>query len=223
MATDAADPVVPQAVPPAVPQAVPPGEYLRALPIGQQISARTDFFSWEVFPYEQDEQGRVRVKKLEPPVLPEPPRGGEGGPEDCVICRRPDSEYLWTDEHWRVAPPRDRAGLPSVLLLEPRAHADLGTLPPERAAELGPMIQRIERALSDLDDVGRVHLHRWGDGLAHLHLWFITRPVGMMQLRGAFLPAWDGILPVIPDEQYQGTNRRLAAALVKDGGQSHVN
>lgn len=211
MTTDAADPVVPQ------------GEYLRSLPIGQELSARTDFFAWEVFPYEQDEEGRVGVKKLRSPVLPEPPRGGEDGPEDCVICRKPDSAYLWTDEHWRITLPQDRPGVPSVLMLEPRAHADLRTLAPERAVELGPMIQRVERALAGLDDVGRVHLYRWGDGLAHLHLWFVTRPVGMMQMRGAFLPAWDGILPMIPDELYQATNRRLAAALEKDGGQSHLD
>jgi diadenosine tetraphosphate (Ap4A) HIT family hydrolase len=210
MTTDAADSAVPQ------------GDYLRSLPIGEELVSRTAFFDWEVCPYELDEDGRLRIKKLEPPVLPEPPRGGEDGPEDCWICEKPDSEYLWTDEHWRVTAPRDRGGVPAVLLLEPRTHADLRILPAERSVELGPMIQRVERALATLDDVGRVHLYRWGDGMAHLHLWFVVRPAGMMQMRGAFLPVWDGILPTLPDEHYHAVNMKLAAALEKDGGQAHV-
>jgi diadenosine tetraphosphate (Ap4A) HIT family hydrolase len=211
MISDASDSVAPQ------------GEYLRSLPIGEEISPRTDFFAWDVFPFRKDEEGRVQIKRLDPPVLPEPPRGGEERPEDCAVCKQSDAEYLWTDEHWRVKRPNERGGAPAVLLLEPRMHADLRDLPDERAAELGLVILRVERALATLEDVGRVHMYRWGDGLAHLHLWFVVRPAGMLQMRGAFLPAWDGLLPAVSDEHYHAVNVKLAAALAKDGGRAHVH
>src|SRR5262249_62025925 len=54
------------------------------------------------------------------------------------------------------------------------------------AAELGVMTVRLERAIRSLDGVARVHVNRWGDGAAHLHLWFLARPYGRLQLRGTF-------------------------------------
>jgi diadenosine tetraphosphate (Ap4A) HIT family hydrolase len=201
----------------------PRGEYLSSLPIGEDISPRTDFFAWDAFPFEKDEEGRVRIRRLDPPVLPEPPRGGEDGPADCDICAKPDEAYLWTDEHWRVAYPHKPGGGAAVVFLEPRAHVDLHELPEDLAAELGPMILRVERALASLDDVGRVHMHRWGDGIAHMHLWFVVRPAGMLQLRGSFLPAWNGLLPAVPEDYFRGVNVKLAAALAKGGGQAHLH
>ncbi len=38
------------------------------------------------------------------------------------------------------------------------------------------MTVRLERAIRSLDGVARVHVNRWGDGSAHLHLWFLARP-----------------------------------------------
>jgi len=86
------------------------GEYLRSLPIGEEISPRTDFFTWSTFPFDRDVNGRVKTRTLEPPVLPEPARKGEAGPADCFICQKPDERYLWADEHWRVAYPHEREG-----------------------------------------------------------------------------------------------------------------
>lgn len=56
-------------------------------------------------------------------------------------------------------------------MLQPRGHYDLTDLPAERAAELGPLLQRAERAVRSLDGVARVHVNRWGDGAAHLHFY----------------------------------------------------
>src|SRR6185437_14025732 len=105
MTADAPDPVV------------PPSEYVRSLPLGEELSLHKDYFAWDVFPFQRDEQGRAGIRRLDPPVLPEPPRGGEDGPEECVICQKPDSAYLWTDEHWRVAMPEERGSGPAVLFL----------------------------------------------------------------------------------------------------------
>ena len=51
---------------------------------------------WDPFPFEGD----LLVKRLDDPVLPEPPRRGEGG-ADCPVCARPDDAYVWAAERWR--------------------------------------------------------------------------------------------------------------------------
>lgn len=159
---------------------------------------------------------------LAAPELPEPPRQGESGPADCDQCARPDEDFLWTDEHWRLSSAGTPSGLPAVVLLQPRAHHDLLDLPPERAVELGPMLQRVEAAVLSLGGIGRVHVNRWGDGAAHLHLWLIARPAGMMQLRGSTLPLWMDVLPALPAEVRAATAGRIAAAMAAGGGTAHA-
>jgi hypothetical protein len=52
-----------------------------------------------------------------------------------------------------------------------------------------------------------------GDGSEHFHLWFLARPLGMMQLRGPMLAVWDELLPKVPDEEFQQNVRTMVAAL----------
>src|SRR5262245_66602977 len=104
-----------------------------------------------------------------------------------------------------------------VLILETRSHLDLGDLPNLLAAELGVMTVRLERAIRSLDGVARVNVNRWGDGAAHLHLWFMARPVGALQLRGSFLSMWDDILPSV-DEAAWNENLALVAAWLAEFG-----
>jgi diadenosine tetraphosphate (Ap4A) HIT family hydrolase len=94
----------------------------------------------------------------------------------------------------------------------------LEDLPADLAADLGPMIQRVSRAIGSLEDVGRVHVNRWGDGSEHFHVWFLARPKGMWQLRGALLAAWDDLLPKVPQDEWDENRRRVAAALAAEGG-----
>jgi hypothetical protein len=105
-----------------------------------------------------------------------------------------------------------------VLILESRSHLDLGDLPNLLAAELGVITVRLERAVRSLDGVARVHVNRWGDGSAHLHLWFLARPYGRLQLRGTFLSLWDDILPPIPEHQWRDNLALIAAWLAEFGG-----
>ena len=90
-----------------------------------------------------------------------------------------------------------------IVILQPREHCDLGDLPPHLAAELGPLIVRVERAVDAVGEIGRVHVGRWGDGSAHLHFWFIARPARMPQLRTSFAAIWDDILPPLPEELWR--------------------
>jgi hypothetical protein len=130
----------------------------------------------------------------------------------------PDEAYVWVSERWRVRSLDRPTGLPMVLILESRSHFDLGDLPNMLAAELGVMTVRIERAVRSLDGVARVHVNRWGDGAAHLHLWFLARPLGRLQLRGTFLSLWDEILPAIPEHQWRENLALVAAWLAEFGG-----
>lgn len=171
------------------------------------------FTKWPSFPFE----GEFRVKDLEDPVAVEPPRKGEGISE-CISCNAPDDAYIWISERWRVRAMDRPSGLPIVLILESRSHLDLGDLPNLLAAELGVMTVRLERAIRSLDGVARVHVNRWGDGSAHLHMWFLARPYGRLQLRGTFLSLWDDILPPIPESQWRENLALVAAWLAEFGG-----
>src|SRR4051812_7885282 len=163
----------------------------------------------------------MRVKRLAPPVDVEPPRSGEDASE-CVACNTPDDAYVWVSERWRVRAMDRPTGLPMVLILECRSHLDLGDLPNLLAAELGVMTVRLERAIRTLDGVARVHVNRWGDGSAHLHMWFLARPYGRLQLRGTFLSLWDDILPVIPEHQWRENLALVAAWLGDFGGHANI-
>lgn len=172
-----------------------------------------DFVSWPSFPFEGD----LRVRPLEPVVDVEPSRDGEDI-ASCTACAAPDEAYIWVSERWRVRAMDRPTGLPMVLILESRSHLDLGDLPNLLAAELGVMTVRLERAIRSLDGVARVHVNRWGDGSAHLHLWFLARPVGRLQLRGSFLSLWNDILPAVPEPQWRENLALVAAWLAEFGG-----
>jgi diadenosine tetraphosphate (Ap4A) HIT family hydrolase len=164
---------------------------------------------WETFPFDGD----LRPRPLRPPVDREAPRHGEGG-VDCDRCAASDDEYLWTTERWRLWAFDRPAGLPVIVLLEPREHyGEPGDLPDELAAELGVMLARVERAVRAVGEIGRVHVCRWGDGSEHLHWWFMARPARIPQLIGSFAAIWDDVLPPVPEDVWQANLAAVRAAL----------
>ena len=171
---------------------------------------------WDTFPFE----GELRTKPLEPPG-PEPSRAGED-PADCWRCRRPEADALWSDEHWRLFSLPQPSGLPVVVLVEPHEHLDLGDLSPALAAELGQLIVRVEQAVLRVDGVMRVHVGRWGEGSAHLHVWFMGRPERLLQLRSSFAAIWDDVLPPTPANVWRENLTTVARALAEGGGTAHV-
>ena len=135
---------------------------------------------------------------LQPPAADEKSRHGEGG-VDCHACRKTADDLIWEDARWQLTAVGP-TGLPLVLILEPKEHYDIETLPAELAGELGPLMQRIERAVRAAGDIGRVHIGRWGEGSEHLHWWFMGRPARMRQLSDSFAAVWDDVLPPVPED-----------------------
>ena len=169
---------------------------------------------WEVFPFEEDD---LRVKPLEPLVLPEPPRNGEGD-RACFACPVDEAHVAWSSERWLLVGGAQPTGLPFEASLIPRAHLELGDLDDVHAAELGQLLARVDRAARSLPAVARLHVNKWGDGGSHLHVVLMGRPAGMLQLRGSNLALWEEMLPRVPAEESAAAVRHVALALADWGG-----
>ncbi|GAA2545614.1 hypothetical protein GCM10010435_13270 [Winogradskya consettensis] len=167
---------------------------------------------WDISPFDPD---GLRVARLRPPVLPEPPRHGED-PSDCSSCRDRD-KGIWFNDRWRLTRIA-KVGVPLVLMLHPRDHYDLADLPDDLAAELGVLSTHIARHVQALPHISRAHLYRVGDGGAHLHLWFFARPEGQSQLYGSWLVIWDDLLPEYPADLADTDANAVADALVTSFG-----
>jgi len=183
------------------------------LPIGDRLDAAalTDGLPWAF-----DE---ITMRPLEPMLVPERPRGGELDPEACSSCR-PSEHTIWHDELWQVRAGWEAGGLPFIGAISPREHWLLEDAPHDVLAAYGPLMQRVSQAVKSIPGVARCHFARWNDGSAHLHLWALARPAGMMQGRGAVLAFWDGVLPAMPDDMLQDHLRIVAEALAVGGGEA---
>jgi hypothetical protein len=81
---------------------------------------------------------------------------------------------------------------------------------------------RICQAIESLPHIARAHVSRWGDGGAHLHIFFFARPAGFAQLRGTCLALWDDLLPAVPASQSDADAASIGQALAGSyGGQAH--
>jgi diadenosine tetraphosphate (Ap4A) HIT family hydrolase len=149
-------------------------------------------------------------------VIPEPPRRGEPGGEPCGICSGEAAAPVWSNDLWTLHPPV-QASLPGTVWLASREHVDsFSNLSEAASADFGRIAARVDRAILGLGDVGRVHLYRWGDGGAHFHVWFMPRPLGMIEAMGPMLPLWEDVLPNVPDQELVDAAQRVAAALSAD-------
>lgn len=136
---------------------------------------------WENFPFGPD---GLRVRPLDPPVLPEPSRNGEE-PAACWRCANPDEGVIWSDKRWLLAILGAPIGLPFGAILSPRAHLD-----EVHAAEMGLLVVRVERAVRALGHIRGVHVNKWGDRGAHLHLFVLGRPAGRPGYSSCAVRAW---------------------------------
>jgi diadenosine tetraphosphate (Ap4A) HIT family hydrolase len=173
---------------------------------------------WEIFPFEVE---GLRVKPLDPLTVDEPPRHGEGGVE-CGACtsadeRSSEASEVWRNARWRVSV-TEPGGSPLMLMMQPLAHHDLSDLPDDLAGEMGVLLVHLTRAMEALPQVGRVHVAKWGDGGAHLHVFVYARARGMLQLRGMMMAVWDDFLPPVPVEIRDADARSVIQALAASFG-----
>jgi len=153
-------------------------------------------------------------RPLAPPVIPEPPRRGDPGGEPCSVCPGDDGpETIWSDDHW-ILNHGVQTSLAGAVWLTTRTHVDSFTdLNDELARDFGVLAGRIDRALLALPDVARVHVYRWGDGGAHFHVWFLPRPLGMLQAQKMMLPLWEELLPEASAPAIAEAKRHIAEHL----------
>ncbi len=129
------------------------------------------------------------------------------------MCLGKTPDPVWSDEHWTLHPPVS-CSLPGTVWLASRTHVDsFIDLDPASRASFGPLVARVERSVLSLGDVGRVHLYRWGDTGAHFHVWFMPRPLGMVEAYGAMLPLWEDVLPNVPDVDARAAAEKVAVAM----------
>lgn len=164
------------------------------------------------------------VHQLAAPVIPEPPRNGEGDGGECMACRddTPEELVVYRDDLWRVRVLQDMA-FAGTCMLVPNRHVDgVSGLNAEELAAFGPIVARISRALEDRPlgapgfgdgRVARVHGHLWNDGGAHLHMWFFPRPLGYLDLRGSVLVEWEETLPRASEEDIRAAAADLRSRL----------
>lgn len=172
---------------------------------------------WETFPFD----GALKVRPLLPPTKVDRPRNGEDA-ADCWRCQDQETNLIWSDDSWILSSLGRSSGLPVVVILFPREHFDIDELDPGLAAELGPMLLRVEKSIRSVGDIGRVHVCRWGDGSAHLHWWFMARPARIPQAVGSFAAIWDDIFPAVPDHIWSDNLQIVAAAMATSGGTVHL-
>jgi diadenosine tetraphosphate (Ap4A) HIT family hydrolase len=194
-----------------------PDEYFEnatSLGSDQEARALSALATWEPFPFEME---GLRVRTLRRPEVPEAPRHDED-PATCRTCAAKDGLAVWQNEGWRLIALSEPSGAPFILMLMPKEHFDLGTLPDDMAAQLGQIVVHVGRAIESLPHIARAHISRFGDGGAHLHIFFFARPEGFIQLRGNFFMVWDDLLAPVPRDVRDGDAARVGELLAASFG-----
>lgn len=168
---------------------------------------------WDIFPWE----GEMVPKVVRPPVDAEAPRWGEGGkPCSCEQGEPPNT--IWRNERWFVVAPEKPGGLPLFLTLQPREHLDFSDMDDDLAAEYGKVSSRLHRIMAGLPNIGRVHVCKWGDGGAHMHVSFIARTERLPNILGSMALEWDEMLPPVPEGIWRADLQEVARKLATHDG-----
>jgi diadenosine tetraphosphate (Ap4A) HIT family hydrolase len=194
-----------------------PDEYFEnatSLGSDQEARALSALATWEPFPFEME---GLRVRTLRRPEVPEAPRHDED-PATCRTCAAKDGLPVWQNDGWRLIALSEPSGAPFILMLMPKGHFDLGTLPDDMAAQLGQIVVHVGRAIESLPHIARAHISRFGDGGAHLHIFFFARPEGFIQLRGNFFMVWDDLLAPVPRDVRDDDAARVGELLAASFG-----
>ncbi len=89
---------------------------------------------------------------------------------------------------------------------------------PSWPAKWGRRIVAVSAAVEAPPLVGRVQLAKYGDGGAHLNLFFFGRPARVLQFRGSPMLDWEENLPRVPLELPRRNAEFVAERLLTDIG-----
>lgn len=170
-----------------------------------------------LFPFDGD----LSLRAMTPLMHTEVVREGEGG-RSCKSCDS-DERTLWSNERWKITRMTPTAN-PVGLFLETVDHIDFEDFDDELAADYGLLTVRLESAIRSLDSVGRVHIHRWGDGSSHFHVWFQGRPARQLELYGWGNVLWSQLAEPLPHDVVDANNAAVIEHVCGSlGGQTHLN
>ena len=176
---------------------------------------------WDMFPWEIVE-GELQPKVVRPPLEAEAERSGAGG-VDCHLCDGGgDATRIWENWSFHVKRPPAPSGLPLILWLNANEHLDFTDLSDDQAAEFGRLSVWLARIMTNLPNVGRVHVNRWGDGSEHMHAWFIARPARLPGIIGSLAVEWDEMLPPGPEDLWLAETEEVARKLALHDGHALV-
>ena len=110
--------------------------------------------------------------------------GHVAGCFSCDVDGRPDPpprERVWVSTHWRVAHAFNSA-LPGWLVMLPRRHVTaIAELGPDEAAELGPLLADLSRALGVVTGCVKTYVLQLAEaeGFSHVHFHVVPRAAEM--------------------------------------------
>ena len=181
--------------------------------------------TWDMFPWEEVDtaEGRTWLPKVvQPPLDAEPPRWGEGD-KPCQCASGEESpNAVWRNERWVVTTTDQPSGMPLMMFLHSREHMDLADLDDAMAAEYGRISIWLHRIMANLPHIGRVHVCKWGDGGAHLHVWFIARYERLPHIVGSMAVEWNEMLPPPPEDVWRADVKHVADRLAHHDGRALV-
>jgi hypothetical protein len=160
-------------------------------------------------------------KVVQPPVEAEEPRWGEGD-KPCSCERGELQNAIWRNDRWVVTSTDKPGGLPLILTLSPLEHLDFSDLDDDLAAEYGKVSNWLHRIMAGLPNIGRVHVCKWGDGGAHMHVWFIARTARLTTVLGSPAIEWDEMLPPGPEEIWRADLHEVARKMATHDGKALV-
>jgi diadenosine tetraphosphate (Ap4A) HIT family hydrolase len=99
-----------------------------------------------------------------------------------VACRANRGELLapggvlYEDGLWRLEHTFEPFPMIGWLVLKPQRHVEaVADLTPEEASALGPLLQRITRAMSDVLAPAKVYVALYAEAVSHIHFHLIPR------------------------------------------------
>jgi len=187
------------------------GDYRSGMDDDAQQAALERLSGSPLFPFNRE----LQLKSLGDLLPHEIIREGEGD-RPYMSCGN-DERIWWSNERWKITALQPTAN-PVGLFLETVDHIDFEDFDEQLAAEYGVLTMHIEAAVRSLDSVGRVHIHRWGDGSAHFHVWFQGRPARQLELYGWGNVLWAQVLPPLSVEQTNANHRRVVERVHETAG-----